>query len=455
MINFIVTDLNNEIIVSTGKVTGKWKWTGKGFVSTGFKNLQTDKEWILRQSELLADWDLSLFEDNVELVSLKAEISNDNNFTSQHIRIIAEIDYKMPEKHYGESGLRLRFEIWAYPDAPGFRTQLFLKGINSWAAPGIASSNDYLTDFLPVSTAGLKRQTVGFYNDHDGRNDDTLDFVDTKIVSKQISDTEIYNDANILFLFNEKEGIGMVKESHKVVNKVGVNTGYYKCNEKGIESTGWGLALANIKKDKYLPCWANWRICWTGNEDEKQLALKIFDRMRYPVTEEDKVIVTNVWGAGQGSAGAKEENILKEIKSCADLGIDVVQINAGWQNKEMREKTYRESTEVYPNGWDKIMKTAADNKIQMGIWNTATSVNKIPDKLIYLNDAGFNYYKIDIGSWSTYDMLYEVTTHARELLEHSQYKAKINWDVTHKGLRVGYFYNREYGNLFLQNRIIH
>jgi hypothetical protein len=49
-------------------------------------------------------------------------------------------------------------------------------------------------------------------------------------------------------------------------------------------------------------------------------------------------------------------------------------------------------------------------------------------------------------------MLNELTRHARELLKHSQHKAKINWDVTHKGLRVGYFFNREYGNLFLQNR---
>ena len=450
--NASVSTQGNVLTISTGKAEGKWKWTGKGFVSTGFKNLQTDKEWVTQQSELLADWDLSLFEDDVELVSLTADISNDDNFTSQHIRIVAEMDYAMPEKQYGESGLRLRFEIWAYPDAPGFRTQLFLKGIKSWAAPGIACSNDYLTDFLPVSTTDLTRQTVGFYNDHDGRNADTLDFVDNQIISKPISDAGIYNDANILFLFNEKEGIGLVKESHKVINKVGINTGYFKCSENGIESTGWGLALANIKRDEYLPCWANWRICWAGDEDEKQLALKIFDRMRYPVTEEDKVIMTNVWGGGQRSAGAKEENIVKEIKSCADLGIDVVQIDAGWSERNKPIKSWAISEEAYPNGFDNIMNLAKNNNIKLGIWNRAEHVNEYDSRLNTLCDYGFLYYKIDIGSWSTYDMLYEVTMHARELLKHSQYKAKINWDVTHKGLRVGYFFNREYGNLFLQNR---
>ena len=42
--NASVETQNDEIIVSTGIVSGKWKWTGKGFVSTGFKNLQTNKE---------------------------------------------------------------------------------------------------------------------------------------------------------------------------------------------------------------------------------------------------------------------------------------------------------------------------------------------------------------------------------------------------------------------------
>jgi hypothetical protein len=69
-----------------------------------------------------------------------------------------------------------------------------------------------------------------------------------------------------------------------------------------------------------------------------------------------------------------------------------------------------------------------------------------------LNDFGFLYYKIDIGTWSTYEMLRELTGHARELAIHSNHRAKVNWDVTHKGLRVGYLFNREYGNLFLQNR---
>ena len=447
-----VTTQNNEIIISTGKVTGKWKWTGKGFVSTGFKNLSSGKEWINRQPEHLADWDLRVFDDDVELVSITADTSDDENFTSDHISVVAEMDYAMADKYYGESGLRLRFEIWAYPGAPGFRTQISIKGLRSWFAPGIACSNDYLIDYLPISTSHLKRQTVGYYNDHDGRNSDTLDFVENRIINKPVSGTEQYNDASILFLYNEAEGLGLVKESHLVVNKPGINTGFFKCSETGVESTGWGLALANISRDYFSPCWAGWRICWEGGEYEKQLAMKMFDRLRYPVAEEDIVLVTNVWGGGKSIASAKEENIVKEIKSCAGLGIDVVQIDAGWEERNKPVDGWKISEDAYPNGFDHIMDLAEDNNIKLGIWNTAESINKNDDKLNDLNDLGFLYYKIDIGTWSTYEMLKELTNHARELAVHSQHKARVNWDITHKGLRVGYLFNREYGNLFLQNR---
>jgi len=437
---------NDEIIVSTGIVRGRWKWTGKGFVTTGFKNLIVDKEWVNEEPAYPADWDMALFENgDAHLILLDAGVSTDDNFTSQHMRIVAEIEYPASE-------LAVRFEIWAYPNAPGFRTQLLVKGVGQFFAPGIACSNDYRVDYIPVSVKGLTRQTVGFYNDHDGRNADTLDFVESAIIQKSFVSEEQYKEANILFLYDENGGLGFVKESHKVVNKEGVNTGIFKCSNKGVESTGWGLALANMNRDEYKPCWASWRICWNGGEDEKQLAMKQFDRFRYPVSEKNIFLMTNIWGAGQGSKGAREDNVIREIKSSADLGIDVVQIDAGWQSSEMREKTSNPSAEAYPNGWGKVMALAKDKNIKMGIWNTAASIVKVPNKLIDLNDEGFNYFKIDIGTWSTYDMLYDLTQNARNLVKHSQHEAVINWDVTHKGLRVGYLFNREYGNLFLQNR---
>ena len=42
--NASVMTQDDEIIVSTGIVSGRWIWTGEGFVTIGFKNDKDDKE---------------------------------------------------------------------------------------------------------------------------------------------------------------------------------------------------------------------------------------------------------------------------------------------------------------------------------------------------------------------------------------------------------------------------
>lgn len=442
----------DELVVSTGRVEGRWQWTGEGLVTCGLKDLKTRREWITQEPGYAADWDLRLFTGRPELKALTAEVSTDHGLTSEHLRITAELEYALPQDQYPNSGLRVRFEIWAYPDAPGLRTQVSLGTWGQWVAPGIASSDDYRIDYLPLTLAGLQRQTVGFYNDHDGRNADEIDFVESQVISAPFSGAEDYPRANMVFFSDAAGGVAVVKESPKVVNKPGVNTGSFRASGHGVESTGWGAALAYLERDRMFPCWASWRICWDRGEEEKQLALKQFDRLRYPVADDAIGLLCNVWGGGQRGAGAKEANILREIESCAGLGIDFLQIDAGWQDDDPTTPAWEPKPDFYPNGWGPIMSRAKESGVTLGIWSRATDVVANPDNLNRLYDAGFRQFKIDIGSWSTYDFLHKLTVIARDLKKHSGGKAMINWDVTHKGLRVGYLFNREYGNLFLQNR---
>ena len=441
-----VNTSKNEIVVSTGKVEAKWKWTKQGFVSTGFKNLATKTQWAKKQRTLLADWNLgSLSMENAKLISVEAAVSDDEQFTSKHIAVTATIEYP-------KAKLVVKYLIWVYPNAAGIRTQLLVKGMKGFTASTPFESNLAMTDFVPVNYEGLKLQTVGFFNDHDGRNSDTLQMV----AVNDFKYSKIKNtipDANILFASNDKEGFGMVKESQKVVNEESVNTGIFQFDEKGISNTGWGLSAKDIVVDTFRPCWAVWRILWKGGENEKQLAIKMFDRKRFPIDlKHDMFLMTNIWGAGGGTAAANEENVLKEIRSCADLGIDVCQIDAGWGPELGSTKTWEPSKLMFPNGWGTIMKEASDKGVTMGVWNRAMDLIKNPNRLRGLYDAGFKYYKIDIAGWDTYSKVDSLTFIARDLLKYSNHTARVNWDITHKYIRVGYLYGREYGNLFLQNR---
>ncbi len=68
--------------------------------------------------------------------------------------------------------------------------------------------------------------------------------------------------------------------------------------------------------------------------------------------------MTNVLGGGKRLTSAKEENIVKEIKSCADLGIDVVQIDAGWGEFEKPIGDCVIAKDAYPPGFDNTMNLA-------------------------------------------------------------------------------------------------
>jgi len=442
----MVVTTGNEIIVSTGVVEGKWKWIGKGLVTTGFKNLATGTEWISKENTGMADWDIRLPRmKKARLISLKANESDDEKLTSKHISVVATVEYP-------DANIVVQYMIWAYPGAPGLRTQLLVKATEGFAPDSSFNSNLAQTDYLPVDVNGLNFQTVGFYNDHDGRNSDSLQMVDV-IDFEKTAATDSFSLANMLFAYNNTEGIGLVKESHKVVNEESVNTGVFYYDENGVYNTGWGLSVNDIVPDKFRRCWAVWRMAWKGDDDDKQLAIKMFDRKRFPIDKKhDIFIMTNVWGGGGGGESAKEENILKEIRSCADLGIDVCQIDAGWGPQQGSTKTWEPSSKVYPQGWTNIMKTANESGVTMGIWNRAYDLIKYPDRLRGLYDAGFRYYKIDIAGWDTYDILDSLTYLAGDLMKYSNYTARVNWDVTHQKIRVGYLFAREYGNLFLQNR---
>jgi hypothetical protein len=245
--NAAVSCEKNEIIITTGSAKGKWKWTGHGIVTTGFKNQVSGTEWAQEKISYPSDWDLKLFggdKAKARLISLGAIISDDNGFTSKHIEVSAEIEYP-------KANLKVRYVIWAYPGAPGFRTQLFVKGSGNFVADTSVNTNYSRIDFLPSAVSNNKRQTIGFYNNNDGRNSDSLEFVDNRIFDTGFSGIDTFALANILFIYNDKEGIGMVKESQKVVNRESVNTGVFICAMIMVWSQPAGVFLLSILRKKF------------------------------------------------------------------------------------------------------------------------------------------------------------------------------------------------------------
>lgn len=250
-----------------------------------------------------------------------------------------------------------------------------------------------------------------------------------------------------------REGFCLVKESHKCANQQGVNTGGFQCDSRGVASTGWGPAPADILTKRFRSCWASWAVVYDGGDDGRELAIKTFDRQRYPVDpERDIYIMANTWGSGgdksESLEASREENILNQIESCQDLGIDVQQIDDGWQGNQY--ETWFPVKQRYPKGWKNVRAAAREAGIKLGLW----AAWGIGEKALLAthDDGGFNYYKIDFANLNTYDKLEALTTKMRDLIRHSGHTVRVNWDVTENPARVGYYFARDLGNIYLENR---
>jgi hypothetical protein len=89
-------------------------------------------------------------------------------------------------------------------------------------------------------------------------------------------------------------------------------------------------------------------------------------------------------------------------------------------------------------------------ELTLGLWfSWLTPADEMIDNI---RQGGFRYLKIDYARLSTrqeFDYLY---SKAVRLYEFGKGDVRINWDVTERAPRMGYYFGREFGNVFLENR---
>lgn len=103
-----------------------------------------------------------------------------------------------------------------------------------------------------------------------------------------------------------------------------------------------------------------------GTDDGRELALKSFDRSRFPVCVERGVGITaNTWGdsvnSRDGMNYASEPQAIAEMRSVHAIGIDTLVIHSGWQVglttkswKDAPNLDWRPSAEVCPRAGNRL-----------------------------------------------------------------------------------------------------
>lgn len=451
---------NDELIVTTGRVERVWKLTKHGLATQSFRDVSMGQGWCGAYGG--CDWQMPEGEDTgpATLVSLEADVSDDEGFTREHVRVAATF-------RYAEQGLEVRMEIWAYPMASGFRTQLsakLLEGAEVAEPSGLQGGpEDGCVDRLPVVGAANRRRWFGYYNATQVRNDTHQHILKEEVVEHALMGTESCHWASAACVEDDAGGIALIKESHKCVNQSGyVGGGFFVDEQDGLQCTGWGLRYGDLKVDDFTQGWATWSVLWVGGDHEREQSIKRFDRDRFPIDPaRDIYIQANTWGSTDNGRDARRaagpESVLKELEVCSEMGIDVLQIDDGWQvppgceTWDPGDNGWHPHPEHYPDGWGPVRERAAALGVKLGLWAAAEPVG-LEELQANYEQGGFVQFKLDFAVLRRKEQIDELMNKVRRFIKQTGHKVRVNWDVTENPARYGYFFAREYGCIYLENR---
>lgn len=452
----------DTLIASTGQIERKWVLTPAGLKTHSVTDLTRHRTWG-KETPVACDWDLPGAigpDSHATLVSLDVRKSDDDGFINPHLEVVTQF-------RYDSAHLELQHVVWLFPDAPGLRVQLrakALEGFNPEGLPESESTRNYYghtlsvpsgrAEYLPLDySLPNQRRYWGYYNDPGSRHDQSRDMLrEEVVVGYPVFQDEDINWASGISTEYGDEGVIVVKESHKCVNQQGHNTGSFYAGPKGLFVTGWGLTPSEIVPDRFRECWANWTIVYADGNDGMQLALKRFDRARYPVfPERDIMIINDTWGPANpgGAQFAQEDYLLKEIPLLADLGIDVLRIDDGWQINPWGgdKEVFRPS---YPDGWKNITEACRKNHLKLGLW-VAIQRAKQQDLLLNLKEANVVTWKVDFDHLNNRAAFENRFKNIREIMKSAWMKTQFSFCPEYADPRYGWYYAKEYGSIYFQN----
>lgn len=219
---------------------------------------------------------------------------------------------------------------------------------------------------------------------------------------------------------------------------------------------------------------------YRGGEAGRIAALQAYQRKVRPYRSgRDGVLLSNTWGDNNGDARINAAFMAKEIAAGAELGVDVIQVDDGWQRGRTQNtrktplpgfakawgnywdtdpRFWDVDTERFPDGLKPLVEAAAAKGIVFGLWFGPDSSDELKywerdaEFLLGLyRTLGIRYFKIDSLKIQTPVALARNRSFFSRMLGESGGEMVFDLDCT-AGVRPGYFGMMDIGPLFLENR---
>jgi hypothetical protein len=457
--------------LTTGKVKRTLLWTGSGFKTLSFLDIENKFEWSDLNSNPNIDWEIPLKKTEYLTATIKEVIfsqSDDNGFTADHLAVSILISY-------GDV-LEMKYISKLFPNAAGIWTNLEVRKTKSDLELSYTVDSTFFeyygstqlkksakADHIPIDFSKPNERFYWGYRNDPGHTVNTFSMIkEEKFSGFPLFQPEWIDWASGVIVSKDSFAIAVIKESPKTSNNSGHETGQFVSSKAGLEVTGWGLRPNEITNE-FKGTWPTWIVVSANDEPQLQLAIKSFDRLVFPVLlERDAVTIIDTWGSDYresepstffGRENAHFDIVSKELITASNLGIDIVRIDDGWQNgRTFTENNWFPNPNMgYKPDWNNLRNMADSLDVGVGLW---ANIRKITKEELFKIQKDLNpvSWKFDFDIIKDHQSFADRMMLAEELVLFSEFKTQIGWCPEYNDSRYGWYSKaRKYGPMFFQN----
>lgn len=457
----------SELVVRNAEIERRWRVAGDRLQATSLRHRKTGYEWIALTTDTSDPAKKTRF-----------DFAQKWDSTIPHERsLMVEL------LRSGSSSRGFRFRV--FPHASAISMQRLGPATPGAPVPLVSS------DASGIEADGRQRSSAAGQT-VDAAEDFALAPMHLRLTEVDLADqTDIHNE-----LVQERHWLLQTNESIRLRGNLFVledsltGSGLIFLKEAPLpharpEKDAWDFEFEGGRRRLQLPendVGSNGRGYWlttlvySGGGSGITRALVEYQRQIRPYkTGRDGVFLSNTWGDRSRDARINQAFLRKEVEAGARLGVDVIQIDDGWQQGRTKNSAqpsggvwngfwaadpafWNVNRERFPDGLQPLITLARTHGMGFGLWFAPDSSNDFANwerdaaQLLEIHRTlGVNYFKIDgVKAISKLSEERLASLFSRVLTE-SQGEVVFDLDVTAE-IRPGYFGAMTVGPLFVENR---
>ena len=443
----------NKLTMSTGAIERVFEWNGGNLRTVSVKNLKTGRviPFVGNTPDML------LQAETVPAQDGKCDVKQvaSDGIRPAHVEAVVTWHNKQ---------LMIKQVFTLYDEAPAILCDLYLK---RYVGEGTGLSEQPVVQDIHLNGKHWKMTAAEFVDATDDYNNLVRE---TSFIPYR---KETYK-GNVLMIQNaaDQSGLFLLKEAPNTNAQVEYN-GDFICETGHIQMLGLGFTRYDVNTEEWTRAYGVVLGIWEGEQVNGLIALRKYLKNERTLEARDEMILANTWGDRSQDTRMNEKFCLNEVEKFAKMGIQVYQIDDGWEQgrtptraqnqgnfKDIwkKPKYWEMDWEKFPNGFTPIVARAKELGMRIGMWFNPSVQNNLEDwekdahVLISTNKKyGIEVFKIDGLELPTYTAMQNLRNLFDRVIDSCGTNIVFNLDAT-AGRRAGHFMLSRYGNTFIENR---